>query len=412
MLESTKTIFSQIIKENKDKPNILTVLKESVFELSYKKLKKLKDDDIQKMLDNLFVAYADCLKEQDFKSSQAISSLIEGLIKAVSYESEQNLYKDVYEKEKIERSVHYQKLEIKKLMRQSYKTIECAIEEFDVDEKKLILIGLQDAKLSSIEMLGVLKDAVEEAFLTTIEKGSDVENTVKEISKNFTYRAINEGKLSKHRFLEIASSIIEVASDIADTDLSYGKDVLSGAVNGTKDGILKAVEKFKSDIKYAPEEVEELLGESLEKSKKELGKMEEYFVMMIKDCQLHSSGMSAKILGEIVAQNDKSLAKLKRISNEVSEVLGERIENLKEEAIVWEREFSKMATKQFKAFTKETSNKASEVFKNIDMTKAKQATEDAKKLGVRSWEVAMGMFEGAIKSGKEILKKDDKNKKK
>lgn len=407
-MQPIQTTFLHMLKENKESPQFFSAIKNTTFMLTHKKFSQLKND-VQKQarLDKLLIIFITLLEEEGVKNPKTISCVIDGLVKGLTYEKEQELYQKIYEKDRIEKSIENQKQNIKELIILSYDTVERVADALNEDDKKIVLSGIEDAKLRGIEMFGILKETAEEAYLRAIERGDDLENTISEITKNFTIEAINEGRLCKKRAIEIASNLIEVASDLADSDNACTKELLNGAVLGAKNGIFKSIEKFKNDIKYAPEEIEEILGQNLEESKKEFLRIENDFIIMLKQAELRSNGASAEVLADIIAKHNNSFAKLKRIGAETAEILGERMEVLKEEAIVLEKEF----LEKFKDFKKEASVKAG-VFKEEATPKAKKAAEDAKKFGTMALEAAKSMMENTINSAKEAMNKTkDKNKK-
>ncbi|MDR0467856.1 MAG: hypothetical protein LBG67_03305 [Campylobacteraceae bacterium] len=401
-MQSIQTPFLQVLKENKENPQFFSIIRKTTFELTLKKFTQL-NNDVQKQarLDKLLMIFIALLEEEGVKDPKTISCVIDGLIKAVSHEKEQELYQTIYEKDRIEKLIETQKQSIKELISLSYETVETVTNGLNEEDKKVVSSGIEDAKLRGIEMFGILKETAEEAYLRAIERGDDLENTIGEIAKNFTIQAISEGKLNKKRIIEITSNLIEVASDLADSDNSRAKELLNGAVFGTKNGIFKSIEKFKNDIKFAPEEVEEFLGQSLEESKREFLKIEDDFIIMLKQAELRSNGAAAEVLADIIAKHNSSFAKLKRIGAETAEVLGDRIEILKEEASILEKEF----LEKFKGFKKEASIRT-EAFKEEMAPKTKKAAEDAKKLGARALEVAKTMMENTINSAKEAMNKD------
>ncbi|NLC28408.1 MAG: hypothetical protein GX780_06515, partial [Campylobacteraceae bacterium] len=284
------------------------------------------------------------------------------------------------------------------------KTLEDKIEEDD----DTLQAALQDSKLRGIEMLGILKETTQEALLTTIEKGDDIEETTAEIVKNISYQAINQGEFTKQRFLDIANTVIQVCVEIADADQAFAKELLHGGVHGTKEGIARAVEKFKNDLKFAPEEVEALLGRDLNETRKELLKIDEEYVHMLRDCSKNSSGISRKIIGEILDEElDTSFAKLQRITYEAREAISDRLEELKKNASIFEKEFKVKATKRMEELRKEMNELEKKAGERIESMRNSPRAQEAHKLGQRAWEVAKGMVNGAIKGAKGAMKKDD-----
>jgi hypothetical protein len=405
-MESTQTIFTQTIKENRENPRLSNLIAEISTDLAAKRLQRLKDPThIQKRIKELFGLFNHCLKEENLATQSNLSSIIDGLIKAASANEEALLFARIYEKEQLEKWIDSQRNHIKSLISSTYETIEDAIEAEDISMQK----AFQDSKLRGIEMLGILKETVQEALLTTIEKGDDIEDTAAEITKAISYQAINEGDFTKQRFFDVARAIIGVCVEIADADQAFAKELLHGCVHGTKEGIAKAVEKFKNDLKYSPDEVEAIIGRDLSETKKELLKIEEEYVQMLKECSQQSQGISRGILKEIIDDElDSSYARIQRISFEAREAISERIEELRKNASIFEKEFKEKATKRMEELKKEMSELEKKAGESVENLRNSPRTQEARNLGIRAWEVAKGMMDGAIKGAKNAMKKDEK----
>ncbi len=406
-MESIQHIFSATLKENKENPQLLKLIQEMSFELSRKKIQRLKDEkSIQSRIGELFELYCKVLHDEELKTPKAVEHVVDGLLKATSHDKEEFLYKTIYEKEQLEKSIFLQKQHIKEEISQTFCTLEAHIDNITDDTKHAALIALNDAKLRGIEMLGILKETVQEALLTTLEKGSDIKDTTYAITKNLTYQTIQEGHLTKQRLLNISQTIIQASIDIADEDFAHAKDILEGSIEGVRDGITKALEKFKNDFKYMPiEEIEGLAETDLPLLRKELLKIDEEFILLLSILASNSESVSSAIVQEMVEEMNSSIAKLRRTANEVKEVISERIETLKEEA---EKKLESFR-KDVNEFEKIASAKV-ESFKQFEFEsdKAKHLAKEAKKLGFRAWEVAKNMVDGAVKGAKEAIKKDEK----
>jgi len=406
-MESTQTIFLATLKENKNNPELLKLIGELCFELSRKKIQRLKDEkNIQNRIGELFELYCKALHDEGLKTPKAVGKVIDGLLRASSHDKEELLYKTIYEKEHLEKSIFTQKQQIRSVIAHTFEVLENHISHLQDDTQEGALLALHDAKLKGVEMLGILKETAQEAILTTLEKGSDVKDTIYEITKNLTFSTINEGDFTYRRIVDISRTIIEASIDIADEDLGYAREILDGAINGAKDGITKAIEKFKNDLRYSPtEEMESLLETDLSLLRKELLKVDEQFITMLEVLASQTEGISASIIRGMIEEMNSSVAKIKRAANEAKEVISERIDLLKEEA---EKRFESLK-KDVEELEKRASAKV-ESFKNYEFEseKAKQVASDAKKLGFRAWEVAKNMMDGAVKSAKEAIKKEEK----
>jgi len=417
-MESTYTIFLATLKEKKGNPELIKLISELTFELSRKKVQRLKDDsNIHNRIGELFELYCKALHDEGLKSPRAISAVIDGLLKATSHDKEAFLYKTVYEKEQLEKSIFTQKQQIRATISEAFSVLEAHIAHLQPETKDSALTALHDAKLRGIEMLGILKETTQEALLTTLENGTDIADTVHEISKNLSFQTISEGDLTKQRIIDISGTIIGASIDIADEDLGHAKEILEGSINGVREGITKAIDKFKNDLKYAPTEaMEGLLETDLSELRKELLRMDEQFILLLEALASQSEGISSSLIKEMTKEMNSSTAKIKRAANDAKEVISERIEQLKADASVFEKTFKDKAEKKFESLKKdvnELEKKASakvESFKQFEFENetAKQVAQEAKKLGFRAWEVAKYMMDGAVKGAKEAMKKDDK----
>ncbi|QIR75996.1 hypothetical protein FA592_07020 [Sulfurospirillum diekertiae] len=417
-MESTYTIFLATLKENKEHADLYKLISELTFELSRKKIQRLKDEvNINNRIGELFELYCKALHDEGLKTSRAISSVIDGLLKATTHEKEAFLYKSIYEKEQLEKSIYTQKQQIRATLADTFNTIEAHIVSIQPETQQNALTAVHDTKLRGIEMLGILKETTAEALLTTLEKGSDIADTIHEITKNLTFQTIHEGDFTKQRMINISSTIIGASIEIADEDLGHAKDILDGSINGVREGITKAIEKFKNDLKYAPTDaMEGLLETDLSELRKDLVRIDEQFIALLEVLASQSEGISASLVKEMIKEMTSSTVKIKRAANDAKEVIGERIEQLKAEASVFEKTFKDKAEKKLESLKKdvnELEKKASakvESFKQFEFENdtAKQVAQEAKKLGFRAWEVAKNMMDGAVKGAKEAMKKEDK----
>ncbi len=398
-MESLQNIFIATITQSKDKENLQAIICEVTYELSKKKIKRLRDKSrIQARLNEIFELFIHLLKNEDLATKENIESVILGLIKSANSEKEELLYNTIYEKEELEKKIEKQKQDIRESILESFDNFERSIEKLEGETKEEFQKALGDAKLKGIEMLGILKETVSEALITTLEKAKEIEDTSYEITKNITYQAINEGKFLKKRFIDISQNIIEVAIDIADSDQANAKELLSGVILGTKEGMAKAIDKFKNDLKFAPEDFED----ELLNIKKELINIEEDFIEMLEKTKDKSSGVSKEIIAKIIDEElNSALAKVRRVTNEAVETVTQKIEELKLNSSYLDSEFVKKAEKKIEEFEKIAEEKVEKI-KNSETTK--KVTTEAKRIGNHAWKLAKGVVEGAIKGAKDVMK--------
>lgn len=399
-MESIQTIFSNVISENKDNKNFLKILEETSFELSRKKIQRLKDNKkIQNRIAELFEQYCKILENMGMKNATNLSIIIDSLLKAANHDKEEFLYKTLYEIEQLKKSAENQKAEIRNSIADTYNILEKHINSLPDDLKDTALKALNDTKLNALEMLGILRETTEEALLTTLEKGSDIEDTTFQITKNLTFQAIKDGEFAKRRFLNVTKTIMEVALELANENLAYSKELINGAIEGTKSGILKAIEKFKNDIKYAPKDDDDIFSQNLDFVKKDLVKIEDEYIQMLKNLSLQYDGKIQKTLNEKIEKYDNSVEKIKRATSEAKEAITQRLEEFKTDVSIDDiKEKAEARLENLKKDVSELGKKANETIENIKQNEtAIKATTEAKKLGLRAWEVAKSMLESRMK---------------
>jgi hypothetical protein len=399
-MKSLQNIFSASLEENKNNKNLSAIIHELTFELSKKRIQRLKDDaNIQNRLGELFEVYMRSLNSTNLETKENIEAIISGLIKAANHDKEEFLYKTIYEKEQLEKYIEEQKSSIRHNILNTFNILESHIQNMENTNSDISLQALSDTKLKSIEMLGILRETASEALLTTLEKAVDIEDTAFEITKNITYQAINEGDFLKKRFLDISKNIIEVAIEIADNDQANAKELLSGVIHGTKEGMAKAIDKFKNDLKFAPEEIEDLSNKNLSNIKKELIRVEDDFISLLEELKNISDGISKEIISNILDEElNSSLAKIKRVTAETSETISQKIEELKNNSAYLDNDFIKKAEKKIEELEKIAEEKV-ESIKNSEATK--KAAKEAKRVGEHAWKLA----KNALKSAQDAIKK-------
>ncbi len=374
-MQDIKKEFENFLKENRDKENFPALLKGKVCEIALEEVKDIKEfDKKREKLYEIFEELVDVLKQNTLLNIKTISSLISAMVEALTFKEKKDLYEFMVAKELLERRIEEQKEDIRKEIVKAFEIVEERAKEKSED---IIINALNNVKLQSMELLGILKETTQEAILGAIEKGDDIEDSIREIVKSIVYEAINEGALTKKRIIYIVKTVIDASVEIADEDQAFAKEILNGSVFGSKLGISKAIGKFKNELKLIPNEVQREIASQLERTKNELYGIDEDFINILRESALSSKGISKEILNEIILKLDSAIEKLKKKSLETREAIIEKLKEIKPEGM----------------FEKEIINEA------------KQFSEDAKKVGKYLLDITKGFLNGAIKGAKDAMKK-------
>ena len=313
-------IFIQKLKENKENPQFLTIVRELAYDFFKKELKENSQVDILES----FKQMSEILRSEGLLNTKSISNLIQGLSEAKSELKEQHIYKLIYEKEQVEQKILDLKKQIRSELQTTLESIEDFIQNSDFEDKIKILQTIDEKMLCDLQMLGILKESTEAAFLTALEHQEDIRDTIAQIAKNLVFNAINDDKIDKTRFLEVAEVVCETAVNIANIEYRFARWIIVGVLEGTRDGLVKAVEKFIDDIKYVPN------SQSLLESSQAFIKIENAFVTMVRELMARSNEPAAGIINEILQSSlDSYFAKFRRMQYEISTQISLRLEELR-----------------------------------------------------------------------------------
>ncbi|ECP5911428.1 hypothetical protein FUB23_04030 [Campylobacter jejuni] len=372
-MKNTLIIFENSLS-NLGKDEASDLLEDLSFNLAYKQISH-NPHETKNFLNSLLVEFLTILKKLDFCDDENVSKVIKALVKASVADAQNSLYEYISEAELLNKQIENQKNLIKNQISDNFFEFESILQECSFCNE--FSGGLNDAILFDIEMLGILKETAESAFLTTLEKAEDIELTSSEIAKNLVYNAICEAHFEKERILQISSIILNTAFEIANESMAYAKDLCLGVIKGTRDGIVLAMEKFKASLTYANFEEDVSL-----KSKELIGIEDDFIALLKKEIQLQNDPCRSIVENLLEHELDNLFAKFRRLASESREQLILVLNDIKRNPKI--NDFNKLTQRKLNHFKQEIfelEKIASEKYKDLNSKKAK-------KLGVRLWEKA------------------------
>ena len=358
----------------------------------------------------------DKMNKEDLINAKNLKSAMEGINQAIVGAEEKGLYELFDKRDEINRAIEAKREEIKNRLKISFEAAEEVVKDRDFGEKEEILELLNNAIIRETRMLGILKESAQIAFLTTLEGAKDVEETAGAIAKNMTYAAIRGGEFSKERMFEISKNIISAAGNLANEGHIFAKELIKGAINGTRDGILRAIEKLKDEAKFAPDELR------LNSQLLNLKNVDEEFIALLKELENEFDGVAKSEIESVInSELDTNLAKFKRISDQAMEQISSRLEELKSNGVA---KLVSEANNKFEALKQELNDKSKKLKLNFDANdkleslkqdiaefekKANDKLEDIKQMDIKSEAKKFG--DRAYQAAKDfinVIKKDKK----
>ncbi|MDA3946561.1 MAG: hypothetical protein PF439_07785 [Helicobacteraceae bacterium] len=275
------------------------------------------------------------------------------------------------QKEQIERQLERKALELQNAKYAVFNTIE----EDIAANLPSVQRDLHQIKLQSIDLFDMLEEMVESAVLTTLEKGHDVEETIKEITKDITYETLNEGAMGTVRIRKIISTILKSAIGVAEATPNSAEEILRGSLKGIRAGLIHAIREFKKQLQYAPEELKaNVLADYGDLD--ELKQTNLVFTQTIQSLS-HSTDKSTEAL-------------LIKISKDIHLDM--------DELILISKETVELMKNRFNFATKDAFVRGSRAL-NSDTAK------EAKRMGIQAFDAAKTALDSAIKTAKDKIEK-------
>jgi len=277
----------------------------------------------------------------------------------------------ITQKERIERQISRKSEELQHLKYNLFNALE---KHLGTDDETLE--RLHHVKLQSIDLLDILEEITESAVITTLEKGSDIEETLTEIIREITFESLNANVLNAVRIRRILASILQSALNIAEATPNQSDTILRGTLKGIQSALIRSIEKFRQYLLYVPEEVKALYRDEYKTIEIELDNVDTLFAQVFHGLRSHNAGAVVTRLEQLHNEIATDSDELSRLSHETVELLRSRLARIRQ------------------GVTAQGSK----------LLKSKSAQE-AKVMGARAWSVAKSAMNGAIKSAKDAMEK-------
>ncbi|CAD7288013.1 hypothetical protein [Campylobacter suis] len=387
-------------------------LKKRVNEL-FGGLETLKDDELKSAINTKMLELFAELKAENLDKMQDLQDAMSEINARLISQKESELFSLIAQADEMLKKIANKRTEIKQTLKASFEAAEELVNANDIERKDEILLLLNSAIMRETRMFGILNESVQSAFLTTIESGGDIKETAMQIAKNISYNAINEGELSSGRIIEIAKAIVSGAIEVANESKIFAKELVCGAIEGTREGILRTLENLKSNAKFTPTEA------GLAKIVRDLRDIEDKFIQMIKDVGAQTNDPSRSAIEHLLDESlDSNVAKLRRISEQAAEELVQKLEDIKENATV--NEFLSSTSEKFEKLKNELNERTKNInldekiegfekkaSEKLDEMKQLDIKQEAKKIGDRAYSVARDFLNKIRKNDQN--NKDNKN---
>jgi len=292
-------------------------LGEICYEISLNSLKRLNKEAKKSKISELFAEFSQILNERDLLNYENVRAVIDAIKRAFIKDEEDFLYDLISQLDRINRQVLNQKDEIKMQIFSMFDAIGVGAEATKFAQNSQFEKAINDAMLDETLMKEFLKEISETAFVSAIENGDDVQDMASEMAKRIVYSTAIDGEFKKKRLMKILKIVIKQAISVANASQIYAKELISGAVLGAYDGLIKTANKVKSEQKFAaiPLEIE-------------LINVDDEIITLLKKLVANAEEPAKSELEELIKKDfDNYFVKFKHLSSQTAENLMHKIED-------------------------------------------------------------------------------------
>ncbi len=307
-------------------------------------------------------------------------TLIEGIVKTslekATHKQSEHIQELLAEKERLEQEIRHHTHKLQELRHSTFSDIEEALQSCygKLDSKQINT--LTHLQLQSVDILDLLCEIAESAFVAAIENDDNIEASFREIARDLTYKTLRDGYLTLERAKMVVETIIGVAADLAEATPTLSDAILRGSIYGSKKGLTQSITLFKEQFVFLPDQLAPRQIRSMRQTYDELHSTDTLFIQAIH----HQADLRETFIKEkmyyILERMRPELSELVNISKETLLLVGEKLSKLGKKAVI----------------------KGEKVLHS-------KAAIGAKRMGHNVWDVAKGAVGGAINSAKDAIDK-------
>jgi len=195
-----------------------------------------------------------------------------------------------------------------------------AASNFSEETKEEIEDAVTDAKLKSVEILGLMKETIGHSVKVIIDEGKDVEAKVAHITKEATENALSTGRLSAQKVKEVSEAVIMAAVESAQEAGKEVRETTQGAAEGVKEGVVNTIEKAKTKLSDAKDEAEDFVEEDIKQTIEDFGAMNDAFMEALGNTAHKVGDVAQEVLYASIARTKQSASQIRERAEEAAEI--------------------------------------------------------------------------------------------
>ncbi len=384
MLETMKKEISKDIqKANKTAKITADEVKSVVENAVFKATQNVKDGamEINSIAKEAVISAVEELKKSGHVEKARIDAVMIGLINGIEKSTKESI--DAMEMEML-KTKFLLKEKNGELLAKLKETLDGAKEAavaFTDESKTQIEEAANEAKLKSVQMLGLMESSIKRSVKTVIDEGDDIEEKISHITREAVKNALDKTRLNALKVKEVSSAVILSSVEAAQEAKKDIKKTTKGAIEGAKQGVIEAINIAKIKLSEAKESSIDFVEEDIKQTVEDLESLNDAFVDALSSTANKVGDISKTVIEESIKEMKKDASQLKDIASDAAEVA---IEYLKEKGT---------------GIVYSTKEKAYEI--------AQATKEEIVDLSDKMVEIAKGAYTGMVDGVKKAIKKEE-----
>ena len=382
MLDTMKKEISKDIKEANESGKIGTQEVEIIVEHAVAKTEQSAKTgkeviDIQTMAKEALITAIQELKSAESATKAYIEAAVNGTVRGISKSSKEAIGDIDMELLKTKYRLEEQKDRLSSQLKDALNGAKEAASAFSAETKAKIEEAVTDAKLKSVEILGLMKETIKQSVATVIDEGKNVEEKVARITRAATENALSEGRLSAQKVKDVSEAAILAAVEAAQETGKEVKETTRGALEGTKKGLTTTIGKAKEKLAEAKDKAEDLVEEDIKQTIEDFKAIDHDFIEALNNTASKVGTVAREVLNESINEMRGSSSRIRKSAEEAANTA---IEYLKRKG----------------PSAKDKALKAAEI-----------AKDEVKDVSEKMVKIAKGAFSGMVEGAKKAMKDDE-----
>jgi ElaB/YqjD/DUF883 family membrane-anchored ribosome-binding protein len=315
-------------------------------------------------------------------NNEKISAAIHGVIDGIKMFENKSINKAKEELVHAKQKLEQEKVKLADSVTEAFAGINETIGNYTNVINTDIEKALHDAKLNSIEILGLTKKIVKKTTHLIIDAGQDVEKVVENTTRETVSKAIKEGSFTASQAIKIAETVLSATVEAAQESNKQIKEVTLSAVEGVRKGLEDSVELAQHELTALGSSVKEYVKEDIKQTKEDLEDISELFIDVLRKVANKSDDLAKNILHSAADDAEKIGNLLKVKAHEASQVTAKKLNELGYEVVTKTEKTAHKATEETKVLAERMLTRAkataTEVFTSAKSVLNKKG-EDKKK---------------------------------